>query len=192
MIKKMHKRAISISLAKIDYNKGRPYLYILADCPEEYYFTEFFITVHMIQNGEWVEKRYDGTNAVFGNEQKTNIVLNMPISALEETEGPAIYLIKLAAKGAENDLEIEDTMYLSDVQYVYRDLLDGVLSDCKCEGVSDDIIKKYLTLYAHQKALDEGDLDVAKYLFKLMHKSFSKCNTKPSRTVNCGCYDKCK
>ena len=184
----MGKRAISVSLAKIDYNHGKPHMYVLADCPQGYYFTKFFITVHMLKNGEWIEKEYDASNTIFKDRDVNDLVLNLPIEALEGVSGPAIYHVNISAENSEYK-KISDHLYLSDVQYIYRYLLDDVLSADSCNKVSDEAIKKYLTLYAHQKALADGDLDVAKYLFRLMHNSFAKCNNKYTRTVNCKCND---
>jgi hypothetical protein len=152
----MSEKAISISLAKIDYDFDNPYIKIIADCPSGYRFTNMTITVQMPNGNKWIEKDFDASSLVAG---KDDVVLNIPISVLEGVEGPAMYYIKLVAKlvkgeGPENPCEelpavIDTDIYLSDVHGVYRCLLDGLLHADPCEGVSNEVIKNYLVLYGH-------------------------------------------
>jgi hypothetical protein len=181
-------KAMSISLAKIDYDLGEPYIKIIVDCPSSYEFTLFHITVHMMENGEWVTKYFDASKALVG---QSNAPIVLPVSALPGVSGPAIYEIELKAEDQISYEEVFDKLVLSDVYYVYRDLLDGLLSSDRCDPLSDELIKKYLILYGHQQALQE-DLDIAKELFKLLHKNFTKCGNNGRRIVNCGCHDRCR
>jgi hypothetical protein len=181
-------KAISVSLAKIDYDLGKPYIKIIADCPSDYEFTLFHITVHMMENGEWVTKYFDASQVLEGH--NTNDPIILPVSSLPGVSGPAIYEIEFKAEDLNSYEELFDKLILSDVYYVYRDLLDGLLSSDQCDPLSDELIKKYLILYGHQQALKE-DLDVAKELFKLLHKNFTKCGNS-GRIVNCGCHDRCR
>lgn len=183
----MPNKAISVSLAKIDYDLGEPYIKMIAGCPSGYEFTLFHISVHMIENGEWVTKYFDVSSALAG---QSNASIALPVSYLPGVSGPAIYEIELKAEDVISYEEIFDSLILSDVYYVYRDLLDGLLSSDRCDPLSDELIKKYLILYGHQQALQE-DLDIAKELFKLLHKNFTKCGNN-GRVVNCGCHDRCK
>lgn len=183
----MPNKAISVSLAKIDYDLGEPYIKMIADCPAGYEFTLFHITVHVIENGEWVTKYFDASQILMGKSSANEVI---PIRYLPGVSGPAIYEIELKAEDIISYEKIFDTLILSDVYYVYRDLLDGLLSSDRCDPLSDELIKKYLILYGHQQALQE-DLDVAKELFKLLHKNFTKCGNN-GRAVNCGCHDRCK
>lgn len=175
-------KAISISLAKIDYDAGKPYIKIIADNPMDYIFTKFIITVYLVDGNKYKVKRFDASSTISGQE---DIILTLPISILEGIEGPAIYDIQIAS---ESDLdEIQDRLYLSDANYVYRELLDELLSEEKCLDIDDSLIKKYLILYGHQQALQAGDLEVAKELFLLMNKGFSKCGNANVKSINCGC-----
>lgn len=175
-------KAISISLAKIDYDAGKPYIKIIADNPMDYIFTKFIITVYLVDGNKYEVKRFDASSTISGQE---DIILTLPISILEGIEGPAIYDIQIAS---ESDLdEIQDRLYLSDANYVYRELLDELLSEEKCLDIDDSLIKKYLILYGHQQALQAGDLEVAKELFLLMNKGFSKCGNANVKSINCGC-----
>lgn len=194
----MSEKAISISLAKIDYDFDEPYIKIIADCPSGYRFTNMTITVQMPNGNKWIEKDFDASKLIAG---KDDVVLNIPVSVLEGVEGPAMYYIKLVAKlikgeEPENPCEelpavIETDIYLSDVHGVYRCLLDGLLHADPCEGVSNEVIKNYLILYGHQAALADGDLKNAKELYKLLHKCFSKCGN-IERTSKCNCNAGCK
>ena len=182
-------KAISISLAKVDYDLGQPYIKIIADNPHGYQFTQCIIEVHPIIDGNWGEiKRFDVSSLLEGRED-INMVL--PVSALEGTSSPAIYDIYLTAEHSSDSGKpvLEDRLYLSDIHGVYRHLMDGLLNTDKCSGVSDDLIKKYLLLYGHQAALESGDLDIAKDYFKLMHQGFSKCGS-TNNSINCGCHDR--
>lgn len=180
-------KAISISLAKIDYDLGQPYIKIIADCPYDYTFTGFFITVLIPTEKDWEEYRYDASAVV---ETQKRIIAPFPVSALSDVaDRPAIYQIKLIAEDADG-LQITDELLLSDAHHIYRYLLDHLLNTSTCTEVSDDALQKYLVLYGHEKALQAGDLDVAKDLFKIMHKGFKKCGGFERSSINCGCYDK--
>jgi hypothetical protein len=181
------KKAISVSLAKIDYNLGNPHMYILADCPMEYQFCGFDITVYMINSyGNWVENHYNASSVINGKE---DIILNLPISSLHGVTGPAIYRVILKAEHVNNYDLIDDTLYLSDAHGVYRNLLNGLTKDITCGSVDDEVVKQYLMLYAHEAALLSGDIDVAKDMFKLMHKNFNNCGRAKSTINDCGCHD---
>lgn len=183
------KKAISISLAKVDYDLGQPYIKIIADNPRGYQFTQCIIEVHPIIDGNWGEiKRFDISSLLEGRE---DINMSLPISALDGVSGPAIYDIYLKAEDVTDYTRdpLKDRLYLSDIHGVYRHLMDGLLNTDKCSGVSDDLIKKYLLLYGHQAALEAGDLGIAKDYFKLMHRGFSKCGSTNS-SINCGCHDR--
>lgn len=197
----MSKKAISISLAKVDYNLGRPHIYVIADCPTDYEFWRLELVVHMLHGGSWESLQFDLSNYIAGDK---HMVLNLPVDDLPGVEGPAIYrlLFKAAYTGGEECIpDIIDQAYMSDIYGVYRNMLHGLMDDNGCENVSDDVIKQFLMLYAHQQAMAEGDLDVAKELFKLIHFNFSKCgrpmnphcgcdrHVKPN---NCGCHDRHK
>jgi hypothetical protein len=54
-------KAISVSLAKIDYDFGQPYMKIIAANPMHYYFTKMWIIVHYLINGSWTKQQYDVT-----------------------------------------------------------------------------------------------------------------------------------
>lgn len=185
----MNEKAISVSLAKIDYDLGQPYIKIIADNPHNYTFKKCIIEVHPIINGDWGEiKRFD-ISTLLADRENINMVL--PVSALDGMSYPAIYDIYLMAEHIDdyNKPLIKDRLCLSDIHGVYRHLMDGLLSTDKCSGVSDDLIKKYLLLYGHQAALESGDLDIAKDYFKLMHQGFSKCGS-TNNSINCGCHDR--
>ena len=185
----MNKKAISISLAKVDYDLGQPHIKIIADNPQGYQFTQCIIEVHPIIDGEWGEiKRFDISSLLEGRE---DINMSLPVSALEGVSGYAIYDIYLKAEDVTDHTRdsLTDHLMLSDIHGVYRHLMDGLLSTDKCSGVSDDLIKKYLLIYGHQAALESGDLGIAKDYFKLMHQGFSKCGS-TNNSINCGCHDR--
>jgi hypothetical protein len=186
----MPNKAISVSLAKIDYDLGKPYIKIIADCPYDHTFVGFFISVLIPTNTDWEEYRYDASMAVAG--RKKLIAPYFPVSALPDVnDRPAIYQIRLIAEDS-TGLQIIDDLVLSDVHYIYRYLLDSLLNESTCTEISDDMLQKYLILYGHEKALQAGDIDVAKELFKVMHKGFKKCGSFERSNINCGCHDRCR
>jgi hypothetical protein len=82
-------------------------------------------------------------------------------------------------------------MICSDVNSVYRCLLDDILKDVGCDSLSDEAIRKYLLLYLHQAALSVKDLETSESAFKLVSNCFNKCGSKdrPEKHVqscNCG------
>jgi hypothetical protein len=50
LIYKYMKKAISVSLAKIDYDFGERYIEIIADCPRDYVFSGLNIDVDKLEN----------------------------------------------------------------------------------------------------------------------------------------------
>lgn len=180
-------KAISVSLAKIDYDLGQPYIKIIADCPYDHTFIGFFISVLIPTEKDWEEYRYDASTAVAGQKK---LIAPFPISALSDVRNrPAIYQIRLIAEDS-SGLQITDDLVLSDANYIYRYLLDGLLDEGKCVDISDEMLQKYLVLYGHEKALQAGDIDVAKELFRVMHKGFKKCGGFERSDINCGCHDR--
>ena len=103
-------KAISISLAKIDYDFGKPYMKIIAANPMQYYFTKMSIIVHYLDEGNWTKKQYDVTQLIA---YKNDIILNLPISVLEGVSGPAIYEVYLESTD-EIDEPLQDKLILSD------------------------------------------------------------------------------
>ena len=74
------------------------------------------------------------------------------------------------------------------MQIMYRELFGmNCYQKRNALDIDDSLIKKYLILYGHQQALQAGDLEVAKELFLLMNKGFSKCGNANVKSVNCGC-----
>jgi hypothetical protein len=179
------KKAISVRLAKIDYDLGQPYIKLILDNPYDYTFTQCIVEVHSVSNGKWNDvKRFDISTLFEG---KNNVVISLPVSALDGMSDPAIYNIYLKAINPSWE-ELEDRLVLSDIHGVYRHLLNSLLETNKCSDIDDALIKKYLLLYGHQAALQNKDLEIAKDYFLLMHQGFSKCGNN-SKTVNCGCHD---
>jgi hypothetical protein len=89
------RKAISVSLAKIDYNHGKPHLYMIADCPRGYVLTHMGITVSAFIDNKWEDQHYTVDDWVDGH---NDIVLNVPLSILEGANSPAIYHIYLQAE----------------------------------------------------------------------------------------------
>lgn len=180
----MSKKAISISLAKVDYNLGKPHIYILADCPRDFEFWRFELVAYMLKAGKWETIHFDLSNQIHGQK---GIVLNLPVENLPGVESPAMFRIFLKAAHV-SPLEciddIEDSIILSDIHGVYRNILHELMCDDGC-NVSDEAIKQFLVLYAHEAAMAAGDLDIAQEMFKLAHANFSKCGSTVDH--NCGC-----
>ena len=100
-------KAISVSLAKIDYDLGQPYIKIIADCPTDYKFNKFILAVHMVSDAEqWTTKLFDASTVIADRDK---IELVFPISALEGVSGPAIYDIVIGAIDSNLD-EITDNL----------------------------------------------------------------------------------
>lgn len=183
MIKKMSEKHIAVSLAKIDYDYGKPFLKIIAHCPNDYKFNQMDINITPIDKQVLY---YDGSNLINGEE---DIVLSLPLDNLLNGAGPSMYYIVLGAENSVFD-SIGTELYLSDVHNVYKSMLGDLLNSDPCNPVSDETIKRYLTLYGHIMALSDGkDSHTAEMLFKLMHKNFTKCGVGTNVPSNCGCHD---
>lgn len=186
-------KAISVSLAKIDYDLGKPYIKIIADCPVGQQFVLFTITVNMLDGDTYRQYQYDASSAI-KNEQG-QIAIRLPINQLEGLNGPGIYEIHLQAEDITSFEKGEmATMILSDVTCAYQWMMDDLLASDKCDSLPDALIQKYLLLYAHEQAMSNLRLEEAKEYFKLIHKGFSKCGSN-KRHSQCNCsenYDKCR
>lgn len=185
-------KAISVSLAKIDYDLGNPYIKIIADCPTGQQFVLFMITANILDGNTYRQYRYDISSAI-KNEQG-QIAIMVPINQLKGLNGPGIYEIHLQAEDTTSLQKGEmTTMILSDVTCAYQWMMDDLLASEKCSTVSDSLIQKYLLLYAHEQAMANLRIEEAKEYFKLIHQGFSKCGYNVSRS-QCNCsenYDRC-
>lgn len=182
----MSKKAISISLAKVDYDFGEPYIKVIASCPGGFLFNKMIITINYVESGKWKKLYFDVTELLEVN-QKQDIILNIPVKILGGFSGEAIYEIELGAESDDYTEHIDDYLVLSDVHHVFKCLIDGLLNSDPCSEISDDIIKKYLILYGHQQAMWFKQLDAAKEFYALMTNCFKKCGM-PDRIGNdCGC-----
>lgn len=182
-------KAISISLAKIDYDYGEPHLHLIASAPSDFTFNSLTI---IICTPDKEEKQY----AVYEDPQiigQKRIRAIIPLSQFFESGKyiPSIYKLILTAENNIDPSEEIDPreLWLSDVHGIYRYFIDELMSIDKCTEISNDLIQKYLLLYGHQQALSEQEFSIAMEFFTLMHKGFSKCEN-TNKTVNCGCYDR--
>jgi hypothetical protein len=57
-------KAISISLAKIDYDAGKPHIKIIADNPMGYVFTKCIITVYSVDGNKYNIKQFDASSII--------------------------------------------------------------------------------------------------------------------------------
>jgi hypothetical protein len=144
-------QAITIDLAKIEYDLGEPHIKIMASTPSGYEFVQLIVTVYTLDGESYT---YDISPIIGGEIKKT---VDLPISSLSGVSGPAIYDIQIWADEQYGQpltkAAIYDRMYLSDVHAIYRDVLNGIIDGDPCSKLSDDIIKKYLMLYGHQSAM---------------------------------------
>lgn len=86
--------------------------------------------------------------------------------------------------------EIVAQAVCSDVSDVYNNILDGVINQTgTCDKVSDDTIRVYLILYAHQEAMRLGHYTDAWLYFKMITSNFNKCGNfaRSGNGPSCGC-----
>jgi len=85
---------------------------------------------------------------------------------------------------------ISDSAVCSDVSNVYNHILDGVINVTgPCDKVSDDIIRIYLILYAHQEAMRLGHFSDALLYFNMINSNFNRCGNfvRSGSGPSCGC-----
>lgn len=78
---------------------------------------------------------------------------------------------------------LTDIAICSDVNNVYRCLLQDILNDDPCKQLPDDAIRNYLILYGHQAAMSVQDLETASEYLRIISNCFSNCGG----TSVCGC-----
>lgn len=191
-------QAITVDLAKIDYNAGEPYLHLNISAPHSYTFSQVHITVCTPKKEETYWNVID--NTIIG---KKSAVTGIKLSDLFDDGNYQYSIFKIylkavpsytAEKAANPEIlykpQIERELWVSDVHGVYRFLIDELLNSDDCSDISNEVIQKYLLLYGHQQALSEQDLSTAMEFFTLMHQGFTKCNNFSRTVSNCGCYGK--
>lgn len=191
-------QAITVDLAKIDYNAGEPYLHLNISAPHSYTFSQVHITVCTPKKEETYWNVIDN-NIIGQKSARTGIKLSDLFD--DGNYQYSIFKIYLKAtpsytaeKAANPEIlykpQIERELWVSDVHGVYRFLIDELLNSDDCSDISNEVIQKYLLLYGHQQALSEQDLSTAMEFFTLMHQGFTKCNNFSRTVSNCGCYGK--
>lgn len=188
---------ISISLFKVAPDSK--HLNMIFMCPDDYYFNSFLLNVKYFKDGKEKEETYDLTDYLFKDEEgefikdRTRWDINLELEKLT-IDYPAIYNATITAIN-DNTLDVlVDKMIASDVNYVYKCMLEEILAlgEDPCLEVSDDIIKKYLILYGHQAALSVEDYETAMAYYKLLNNCFrncgkNSCHTKKDHCKPCNC-----
>lgn len=193
------KKAISVSLAKVDYDFGERYIEIIADCPRDYVFSGLNIDVDKLENNAFYKLQFTASQLI---ENRDSIVLHIKTKDLGiEDSCPAMFYIILSASPVtidetnidDENLEIDPTtLVLSDVSFAHEYFMRELLTQNACDPLSDDLIKKYLMLYAHQAAMANMQIDVAKEYYKLICKGFSRCGDNGCSSIkhkSCNCHD---
>lgn len=181
-------KAITVDLAKIDYNAGEPYLHLNISAPYSYTFSQVHITVCTPKKADTYWNVID--DDIIG---KKNARTGIKLSDLFENGDYQYSIFKIylkATSSTEGNNPLTRELWVSDVHGIYRFLIDELLNSSDCSDISNEVIQKYLLLYGHQQALSEQDLPTAMEFFTLMHQGFTKCNNFSRTVSNCGCYDK--
>lgn len=186
----MIKKHLTIDLFRVSADSR--YLDLLFSVPEEFYMNSLKLTV---KDTRGLSVQYDLSVALgmgSDNTQK-DWTVRIPLYKLK-IDYPAIYIADFKAQGIDETNSIEDQAICSDVNDVYRCLLDSVIDSCdKCSDgsvISDDVIRNYLLLYGHHAAMFAKDYPVMEKYFSILSKCFKNCkgeklsyNSKP----DCGC-----
>lgn len=108
---------------------------------------------------------------------------SIPLSDLGDV-GSSIYKVDL--KASFGNEECIDTIYVSDVEFMYECMLEelNLIDLDSCTPVSNDLITKYLLLYGHTLAMSYKDIDRAEYFFKKMKNCPGVCGT----PITCNCH----
>lgn len=107
----------------------------------------------------------------------------------DEEQHPSDYIEPECIKPQE---VLETTAYISDVSKAYTCLMNDILSMgngekiCEDADATDNLIRNYLILYAHQEAMHMHELEEARKYFTFLNKCFSNCGT--SKTMNGYCH----
>lgn len=174
---------IIIELCEVNRRQGKTWIDIIASRPADYQFTECGITAEYLVNGKWQEEHFS-----FEFEDRDEVYLNVPISDYVSSD-KAMYKVSLYALDDEDE-GISETSYISDVEFVYHEMLHELLKcEDKCASLSDDLIKKYLMLYGHQLASRYNETyELSSYLYKKIISCNSACQTHNCQASNnCGC-----
>lgn len=195
------RKKLNINLFRV--SPDSKFLDMLFDCSIDSYFTSLQIEVRYFNKGILNKKIVDLGELIFNNDpedEETTVfkhqwVLRIPLNKIFKSENiqPAIYIayfkvgriIEIGDEEYELDFWDDTEMSsasaaASDVNSIYKVLLDGVIGSNKCE-ITDDVIRNYLILYAHQMAMDLRELDDATMYFKLITNNFNNCGGKFKR-----------
>lgn len=175
---------IEISLCRVSADSK--HLDIIFNAPYDYQFDSLMVTTLHLEKGDFVEQNFDVSDVFEENPEKRDYILRIPLEKFGLKNIPAIYQVHITAKHKTEDLVTEGFALVSDVNNAYQSILDDILGmGERCAEISNEAIKKYLILYAHQSALYSEHLDEAKMLFKILINNFAKCGG-PRRKGNCG------
>ena len=205
---------ISISLFRV--SSDSQFLDAIFDAPAGYYMSKLEIEVKTLgADGKFISQWFDFSEALgFAEDNpRKHWSVRIPLNAIKIHE-PAMYIATFGANPKlleeeeeeqdeivdnvtkpEDDPEyISDMAVCSDINDAYYYILDYIMemSD-RCSGLSDDAIRNYLILYAHQAAMQQHDFEIAETYFKMIINKFSKCGngsrpgvTAPKSACNCG------
>lgn len=205
---------ISISLFRV--SQDSKFLDMIFDCPFDFYFTLVELEVRTLgPDNKFQSQWFDLADVLFSDEdtfQRKHWNVRLPLAKIGISE-PAIYIANFKAEQVpesfytddpnpeyteisdcgELPLELHDSAVCSDVNDAYYSLLDYILDmGDKCQSVSDDALRNYLILYAHQSAMEQRDFEMAEMFFKMIIRKFNKCGGGPrpiqrTRTSSCNC-----
>ena len=168
---------------------------LIVDCPTGYKFTSCILEARESENSKQV---YNLDDALFGDaklDTHWNIVIPLAFLGID---GNAIYRITLKARPLieengeyideidEDGDSITTTMLTSDVTGSFNCLMSSILTGDPCK-LSDEVIRNYLILYAHQVALQDGNEDLAWEYFKMLDNCFNRCGKDHSHVSSCNC-----
>lgn len=161
-------------------------IYQYTGCDKDYQISEFEPNIENLDQSDFTIRLSLNENQPDGLEIKpfTPIICQLELNAkvIKEYED---------SLDCDDLTEIQAFALASDVNFVFDDLMNDVLTMGDCGEPSSDLMRNYMILFAHQEAMRLSKIEEAKKYYKILAKKFNSCcnNNKSysNSSIGCGC-----
>lgn len=181
-----------IEIALLRVSADSLYLEMSVNCPADYLFNTLYITKYDVETHAWETIIHDASALITGVNTK---VLRIAMSAF----GTDVTMYKVVfgaapASGSSNTELLTMTGLCSNVNHVYANLLDLIMSFTSCcitDTQYDNLDRNHMMLYAHTEAMRLGREIEAIFFYDIIWNLFTNCGptTRQNNVINkpCNC-----
>lgn len=179
-----------IEIALLRVSPDSSWLEFSVNCPAGYIFDTLTIQWYDVENHEWDAQIYDGSGLLPGS--GTSVVMRIATSIFGTDV--TMYKVTFGASETEGEGTLEEVGLCSNINFVYANLLDLVLSFTSCcisDTQYDNLDRNHMILYAHTEAMRLGREMEAIFFYDIIWNLFVNCGptTRQNNVINkpCNC-----